>query len=163
MALMDTLETSNLKFFHEPKDRLRLTVGEERSYPTVVPAWASPLSFPEQFLSFLDAKGEEITMVEKLGDLPEHSREAVAEELRRRYLTSTILEITHAKVEFGATYWSVNTERGPRDFVAQSLQENAQWLGPNQLLIVDIDGNRFEIPDVTKLDPTSRHYIDTIL
>lgn len=157
------MNQQHLKFFHHPKDRLRLTIDDNRSYPTAVPSWASPLSHPERYLSVLDAKGEEIVMLESAQDVPGESGEALREEIRRRYLTSRILVIEGAKVEFGATYWSVQTERGPRDFVAQSLQENAQWLSDTHLLLVDIDGNRFEIPDVNELDPRSKRFVDTIL
>lgn len=140
-----------------------MTVANEYSFHTVVPAWASPLSHPDKFLSLINVKGEEIILLENAEVLNESSRDVVMEELRRRYLTSTIKQITNAKVEFGATYWSVVTERGPRDFVAQSLQENAQWLSDNHLILVDIDGNRFEIPDVSQLDAKSQNYIYTII
>ena len=69
----------------------------------------------------------------------------------------------HAKFEYGATYCQVQSDRGERDFVTQSLQENALWLSPTHLLLLDVDGNRFEIPDVTALDARSRAYIETIL
>lgn len=102
-------------------------------------------------------------MVEDPDALPPESLAAVREELRRRYLTATVTAVTHARVEFGATYWNVITDRGPRDFVAQSLQENALWLSDHHLLLLDVDGNRFEIPDVNALDPHSRATITAIL
>ena len=157
------MEPQDLNLFYEPKDRLRLTIGETKSYPTVKPAWAAPLSHAKRYLALLDGKGDEIVMIESLKELNEDSRKAVEKELARRYLTSEVKRIIWAKVEFGATYWHVDTERGERDLVTQSLQENAQWLGDHHLLLIDVDGNRFEIPNVTELDPRSREYIETIL
>lgn len=154
---------SMLRIFHEPKDRMRLTVGESHSYVAATPIWAAPLSQPRRYLAFIDGKGKEIVLVERLEQLDLDSRAAVETELKRRYLTATIKAIIHAKVEFGATYWTVRTDRGEREMVTQSLQENAQWLGEHQLLLVDVDGNRFEIPDVRTLDEISRRYIGTIL
>ena len=159
----DGMNSSELRLFHQPKDRLRLTVADDRSYPTVKPVWASPLSHPGKFLALLDAKGNEIAMIEDPDSLPGESRQAVQLELRRRYLTATVASITDARVEFGATYWSVETDRGPRDFVTQSLQENAIWLSDTHLLLVDVDGNRFEILDVQALDEPSRAYVASIL
>jgi hypothetical protein len=158
------MNPADLYLFYAPKDQLRLTVGTERSYPSVKPVWAAPLSRPNRYLAFLDGKGNEITLVED----PERmlspgSWEAVHAELRRRYLTSTITAINGAKVEYGATYWHVETDRGTRDFVTQSLQENAQWLSPEHLLLIDVDGNRFEITDVNALDTRSRAFIGAIL
>ena len=151
------MQTLNL--FFEPKDRLRLTVGDEKSYPTVKPVWAAPLSHPKKHLALLNGKNEEILLLEDPRDLPESSYEAVMEEISRRYLTSTVHKITDARTEFGSTYWHVVTERGERDFVTQSLQENAQWLSPTHLLLIDVDGNRFELEDVEALDPKSREFI----
>ena len=157
------MNPSDLNLFYEPKDRLRLTVDADRSYTTVKPAWASPLSHPKRFLALLDAKGDEITMLTQPEELPALSLAAVREELSRRYLTSTIYRVIDARNEFGATYWHVETERGERDFVTQSLQENAQWLSPTHLLLTDVDGNRFELVDTHALDLKSRAFLDLIL
>jgi hypothetical protein len=152
-----------LKLFFAPKDRLRLTVDDDRSYPTVKPVWAAPLSLPNRYLTLLDGKGNEIVMLADPKELPKESWEAVQTELHRRYLTATVTKIANAKVEYGATYWYVETDRGPRECVTQNLQENAVWLSPTHLLLLDVDGNRFEIPDVDALDARSRHFIHAIL
>ena len=156
------MQVSELKIFYDPKDQLRLTVGD-KSYITVKPVWAAPLSRPDKYLALLDGKGEQIVMVDDPKELPEESLTAVRQELRRRYLTAAVLSVVYAKEEFGATYWTVETDRGRRDFVTQNLQENAIWLAPEHLLLLDVDGNRFEIADTGKLDAASQMYIDTIL
>jgi hypothetical protein len=157
------MQPSSLKLFYEPKDRLRMTVGDEKSYVSVKPAWSAPLSHPNQYLALLDGTGQEIVTIKDLEQLPSDSLSAVKEELGRRYLTAEIWAIESARSEFGATYWTVETDRGRRDFVTQSLQENAQWLGEGHLLLVDVDGNRFEIPNVAHLDGRSRQLVDKIL
>jgi hypothetical protein len=153
----------DIKLFYHPKDRLRMTVFDERSYVTVKPAWASPISHPGRFLALLDGKDTEIATIDDLSDLDPTSRAAVDEELRRRYLTSNVVRIENAKVEFGATYWHVTTDRGERDFVTQSLQENAVWMSERHLLLVDVDGNRFEIQDIEALDARSQSILSRIV
>lgn len=157
------IDPKSLTIFYHPKDRLRLTVENDRSYITVKPAWSAPLSHPGEYLALLNGKGEEIVTLVSPSELSADSLTAVQEELHRRYLTSTIHRITHAKAEFGSTYWHVVTDRGERDFVTQSLQENAQWLGEGHLLLIDVDGNRFEIPDTSTLDARSQAYIEATL
>lgn len=157
------MNAADLNLFYEPKDRLRLTVGDDQSYTTVKPVWSAPLSHPGKHLALLDGKGKEIALLPEPDALPADSLAAVQEELRRRYLTATITQIVNARVEFGATYWSVETDRGSRDFVTQSLQENAIWFGDGHLLLIDVDGNRFELPDVSALDEPSRLYVEAIL
>lgn len=154
---------NTLELFYAPKDRLRLTVPGDRSYPTVKPVWAAPLSQPGKYLALLDGKGSEIVLLPTVDELAPASREAVLQEVRLRYLTARVQAVTHARQEFGVTYWSVLTDRGARDFVTQNLQENAVWLSPTHLLLLDVDGSRFEIEDLAALDDTSRHLVETIV
>lgn len=158
-----TIDPKSLKAFYEPQGTLRLTVGEDRSYLTVKVCQAWPLSEPGRFLSFLDGKGEEILTVERAAELLPESRAAVEEELRRRYLTARVEAILEVRMEFGATYWHVRTDRGERDFVVQSLTESCARLSDDHLLIIDVDGTRFEIPSIAALDEESRNRLDSVL
>ncbi len=160
---MNEMDATEIRLFHFPENRLRMTISDQLSYVTVKPVWAAPLSHPDQFLSLLNGKGEEITTVSEVTSLSSDSERAVREELRRRYLTPAITSVEIARCEFGITYWTVQTDRGRRDFVTQSLQENAQWISERHLLLIDVDGNRFEIPNVSELDVRSREFIERIV
>jgi hypothetical protein len=161
--MMATVDPKTIRLFYHPKDRLRMAIGDERCCLTVKPVWASPITLPNRYLALLDGKGEEIVMIADPKALDPESRQAVERELRLRNLTAIVLRVVHAKQEFGATYWSVETDRGERDFVTQNLQENAQWFSDSHLLLIDVDGNRFEIPDIRSLDLRSQQYIHSIL
>jgi Domain of unknown function (DUF1854). len=156
-------DPARLAVFFEPAGTLRLTVEEQRSYPSVKLFQAAPLSRPGQFLSFQSGKGEEILMVPSLDALNPASRAAAEEELRRRYLTAKVRAITSIRTEFGVTYWHVVTDRGERDFVVQSLSESCVWLSESHILIIDVDGNRFEIADRFALDEASRIHLESVL
>ena len=158
-----TIDPRELKLFYQPPGTLRLTVGEERSYPVVRLFQAWPLSEPRRYLSLVDAKGDEIVMVDDLAEFTPESRAVAEAELGRRYLTARVEAITHIRTEFGVTYWQVRTDRGERDFVVQSLTESCIWLSERHLLIVDVDGNRFEVADRTALDATSQAYLESVL
>ena len=145
-------------FFH-PEGRLRLTL-EDRSFTEVKLAWASPLSYPDQYLAFMDGKGREILMVTHPEiELPDSVWKLAEVELRRKYLNGVIHKIVSLKTEFGSTYWRVVTDRGEKEFLTQSLQENAQWLTPTYLMLVDVDGNRYEITNTDALDQRSREML----
>jgi hypothetical protein len=111
----------------------------------------------------MNGKGEEILLVPNLEDLNPESLKAANEELARRYLTAQVETILEARTEFGATYWTVETERGTRELVTQSLQENAQWLSPTHLMLIDVDGNRFELSDINALDPKSQQLLHSVI
>jgi hypothetical protein len=117
------------------------------------------LSQPGRYLALLDSSGEPLTMVEDPAALAPESRTALEEELRRRYLTAFVSRILEVDPQHGATYFTVETDRGERKFVVQQLQDNAVWFGTTRLLLVDVDGNRFEVPDVNNLDMASQALI----
>ncbi len=158
----NAMTPQTIRLFHEPKDRLRLT-AEDRSFVTVKPVWSAPLSHPTKYLSLMNGKGEEILLVPNLEDLNSESLKAANEELARRYLTAQVQTILDARTEFGATYWTVETERGTRELVTQSLQENAQWLSPTHLMLIDVDGNRFELTDINALDAKSQQLLHSVI
>ena len=151
------------KLFYQPEGRLRLET-EDRCYLEVRPSWSAPVSQPGKFLSLLDGKDNEIMLLpDGLEGLDKEARKILENEVQKRYLIAQVLKILHAHSEFGSTYWTVETDRGKREFVTQSLQENAQWHGPNHLVLVDVDGNSFEIRDTTALDPDSQRLLQKMV
>ncbi|MEW6753430.1 MAG: DUF1854 domain-containing protein [Candidatus Latescibacterota bacterium] len=159
----EKVDVKRLRLFREPPWILRLTIEEDRSYLKVKVVRAAPLSHPDKYISFLDAKDEEVCMVDDLKDVDEATRQIVREELDRRYLTSIIDRVNSIRNEFGTSYWDVETNRGRREFVVQNVAENAQWLGDHRLLLVDVDGNRFEIPRLDRLSRRSLALVEQVL
>jgi hypothetical protein len=143
-----------LRVFECPSGRYRLE-AEDRCYLTFRPVWSVPLSQPGRYLALLDAKDKEIVTVEDPSSLPDEVWRPVQDMLRERYLSPTVRRILSIRNEFGVTYWNTETDRGPRDFVTQSLQENAHWLAPGHLVVTDVDGNRFDVR-IGTLDADSR-------
>ncbi len=157
------MNAEKIRVFYHPEEQLRLTVEGEHSYLVVKPVWAAPLSRPNTYLSLLDGKSKEIVLLPDPSTLESASWQAVQRELQQRYLTAEVSKIGSARQEFGATYWHVETDRGPRDFVTQNLQENALWFSDTHLLLLDVDGNRFEISNTSTLDERSRQLLNSIV
>ena len=152
-----------IRLLREPAWKLRLTIDGDRSYLTVKIARAAPLSLPDRYICFLDGKDEMICTVDDIQQIGEAYRPLIEEELDMRYVTARIKAILGIRSEFGAFYWDVDTDRGRRDFVAKDIGENAHWLNERRLLIMDVDGNRFAIPDVARLDKKSVRLLDLVL
>jgi hypothetical protein len=159
----ERVEVKKLHLFRQPAWVLRLTIEEDRSYLKIKVVRAAPLSHPDRYICLLDAKDEEICMIDSLNELDAATRALVQEELDRRYLTSIVERIHSVRNEFGTSYWDVETHRGRREFVVQNVAENAQWLGEHRLLIIDVDGNRFEIPRLDQLDRRSLGFVEQVL
>ncbi len=159
----ENVDLAKVRLYREPPWKLRLTIESDRSYTRVKIVRAAPLSHPDRYICLLDAKDEEVCMVPDMKDLDDDMRQIVQEELDRRYLTSTIAAVVSIRNEFGTSYWDVETNRGRREFVVQNVAENAQWLGDHRLLLVDVDGNRFEVPDLNSLDKKSLGLVEMVL
>ena len=158
----ENVELDKVRLFREPAWMLRLSIEDDRSYTRIKIVRAAPLSHPQSYICILDAKDEEVCMFPDLKEVDQEMRQIIEEELDRRYLTSTIERVDTVRNEFGTSYWEVSTNRGEREFVVQNA-ENAQWLGEHRLLLVDVDGNRFEIPDLNQLDSKSLNLVEMVL
>ncbi len=157
------INPKDVRLFRKPPWKLRMTIEGNRSYLKVKIVCAAPLSHPSQYICFLDEKNEVIWTVDNPGVLDDESRRIVKEELEQRYMTAIIERINSLRIEFGVSYWDVQTHRGRREFVAQNVSEDAQWISERRLLLIDVDGNRFEIPDLGMLNKKSRRFIDMVL
>lgn len=153
-----------IELFFAPEHRLCAHFEGEKCVAGVRPVWASPISRPGEFLALLDAKGEEIALFRAPQNaLSGDSWRAAQTELRRRDLSAKIESLESAREENGAAYFVAHTHRGRREFVVTNLSTNAIYFGENRLLLVDVEGNRFEIGDLNALDERSRALLDGIL
>ena len=157
------VEPEAIRLFREPPWVLRLTIEGDRSYIKVRVVCAAPLSQPDRYICLLDEKNEVICTVEDPIDLDAVSQRIVKEEIEQRYMTAIIKRVDSLRSEFGVSYWEVQTDRGDREFVVRNVSENAQWITDRRLLLLDVDGNRFEIANLEVLDKKSRGLIEMVL
>ena len=162
------LDPSRVRLFRTGGSAVRLTlddpqIGPERSYPWVAIARAFPLSGPDRYIGLRDGQDKDIGMLATLDHLDAESSAIVDEELRRRYFLPRVLSVLQVKEEFGTTTWEVETDKGTQTFVIQNLRDAVQTLSPNRVLITDMDGNRWEIPDVSTLDDKSYDIIHRVM
>jgi hypothetical protein len=52
--------------------------------------------------------------------------------------------------------WEVETDRGTCTFTMRSPRENVWQPSPGRYLLSDVDGNRYDVRDLSALDPTSQ-------
>lgn len=133
----------------------RLTLQDDRSWVKVSVARAFPLSDPDHYLGFLDGAGKDVGLLHDPSLLDPESRKVVDEELEKRYFIPVVDRVLSVKEEFGTIYWVVETDRGEKEIVARNLRDNLMELTSTRIILTDVDGNRFEFPDINKLDNKS--------
>jgi len=149
------LDPKQLRFFKE-KGILRLTIGEERSYWKVQVYRCFPLTDPNRYISVRDAMNREIGLLWDLSELSPESREScqggVGTPLPCPSHRANNLSV---KERMGMLLWEVETDRGFRRFLTRASQEGIEQPEPHRCVLIDLDGNRYYIPDITALDPIS--------
>jgi hypothetical protein len=98
-------------------------------------------------------RGSELGIIADVAELPAAAREAVQRELRLHYFVPRIKKIDSIREEFGFLYWSVDTDRGRKDFVMRdSVISAVRKVSDGRWLIIDINQTRYEIYDYESLD-----------
>lgn len=121
-----------------------------------------PLYKPDDFASVIGEKGE-VALLVNLAGMKSAARAVLEEHRVRHDLTTKVLKVHSISHQFGAAFWDVETEKGARQFVIRGTSEHVRWLDDDRLLITDVNGNRFEIPAMSRLDKRSLDHIHLIL
>ena len=83
--------------------------------------------------------------------------------LLERHYMPRIECATDSHIIFGTQYWTVETEKGPREFAVEEPGKNVTWLNDDHIVIRDTAENRFELESLESLDAASRARSLTIL
>ena len=59
--------------------------------------------------------------------------------------------------------FSVQTQRGPAEFFVRNWRDSAVEIATNRWQIMSVDGGRFEIENITRLDAGSLRLMDQLL
>lgn len=158
------LNDENAKFERTGTGFLSLRVGEE-FYPRVRVVRMFPFSDKDKFISIRTAeeRSKEIGIVESMGGVCKETAEMLEEQLTLHYFTPVIKKINKIKDEYGFAYWNVVTDHGECNFTIRMGGNSIVHLSDVRILIMDIDENRFEIPDVTVLTANERKRLDLFL
>ncbi len=124
-----------------------------------------PLTEPEEYISIREAdeKAKEIGLIQKLSQLDQEQQEMIREQIRLRYFMPVIQKVLDVKDEYGYAYWNVVTGFGACRFTTRMSGDAVVVLGESRLLVTDIDGNRYEIPDFEKLSVSERKKLDLFM
>lgn len=167
------LSRNNAKFYHSKGGLISLELtnadGEKEFFERVIIMRAFPVTNPNEFLSVREpdskkmGRGKEIGMIRYMTDFDEETGRLFLEELDRRYFSPQIMKIISIKDKFGYLYWDTETSAGHITFVLTNPFSNIRMLEDGRIIVNDIDGNIFEIPDPKKLDSSSYKKIEMYL
>ena len=122
-----------------------------------------PFDYLWEYVSVLDEEQTEVGIIRDLSVFSEDTQSLLRTELSRRYYAPVIKRIMSVKERYGFSYWKVSTEEGTVSFTLHDTFRSIIRAGEHRLIFVDVNGNRFEIPNVEELDRKSYKKIELYL
>lgn len=158
------LTKENTKFERTPGGFVKLTY-KDKTYDRVGVYRTFPVSSPEEYISIREAdeKAREIGVVEKLSVLDAEQADMLREQLNLRYFTPEITKIFDIKTEYGYGYFHVMTTYGECRFTIHTGGGSVVSITDTRIVITDLDGNRFEVPDIMALTTNERKKLDLFI
>ena len=139
---------------------MHVTVKDDRIYGGAYAVYAFPVRYPGKYISLrhTNSKGDdvEIGIIRDMTDWPASDRELVETALKRYYFVHVITRIDHVGWKFGFVHLSVQTDKGPVEFMMRWQHDRAVDYGQSGKILLDVDENRYLIPDVNALSPGER-------
>lgn len=161
---MRFLTSENAKFCRTDGGFLSLKL-EDKTYDRVGVYLTFPLTNPEEFISIreTDEKAKEIGIIQRLKDMEKDVQEMIREQVRLRYFMPLIRRVMDVKDEYGYAYWHVTTDFGACRFTTHMGGDAVINIGGARYQITDIDGNRYELPDLYALTVMERKKLDLFI
>ena len=158
------LTKDNAKFERTPGGFVKL-IYKDKTYDRVGVYRTFPVTEPEEYISIREAdeKAREIGVVERLSALEQEQADMLREQLNLRYFTPQITKVFDIKTEYGYGYFHVMTTYGECRFTIHNGGGSVVSLTDTRIVINDLDGNRFEVPDITALTTAERKKLDLFI
>jgi hypothetical protein len=143
---------------------LHVTVMNERIYHGVFALRCLPVRHPTRYVSLryvdIEDREQEIGLVRDLEEWPGEARQLIREALLRRYFVHTIERIDAIHSWHNFLTFKVRTDLGDLEFIIRYAQDAALDYGRNGKILLDLEENRYLIPDVTVLPQRDRRLFE---
>jgi len=157
------IENDMARFTRKDITHVDMEIFGGQTYENLEPRRLFPLSGKEKYITLLNAEGVEQAVIRDLRTLPADYRRIIEECLEEYYLIPKVQTILEIEEKFGVVALYVETDRGPAKIELRSNLHGLKLLYGGRVLMRDSNDNRYEIPDLTKIDKRSRQLIDSYL
>ncbi len=143
-----------------PRSTVTVVLGNDEVHRGVFAVNLFPATNPNDYISLRvwtrDGEQQEIGILRNLEAWPLEAQMLVRHALDRRYFLQTIEGVDDIRLELGHLHCDVRTPHGPRRFTMRWSQSQVQDFGTRGKMLLDLDDNRFLVPDVNALPPKER-------
>lgn len=151
LANVNYLDPAKAHFYIESDNFLSLDYDGQQ-YKNVKLHRAMPFKLPDDYISVQDMESKELFLIRSLYEFPEDQALLLSQHLKKRYFCPKIAAIPSIKAKLGFLYFDVDTDAGHKSFALRDATHNIRRIDDGaRIIIVDVDGNRYEISDVSKM------------
>ncbi|MBQ4323902.1 MAG: DUF1854 domain-containing protein [Clostridia bacterium] len=140
-----------------------LELYDGRRFENLEPRRLFPMTGLEKYITLLDNEGKEVAVIRDLRTLPAEERKIIEDCLNEYYLIPRISEILSCHEKYGVLTIKAVTDRGEVSIEIRNILHGLKLLYGTRVLLRDNNDNRYEIPDLDRLDRKSRAMIDAFL
>ena len=172
---MSDIKMSDIGLMDTDKAEFYVTEGgftglryEGSEYPHIVLRRSLPIKEPMKYISVADDENKEIAIIRSIDDLKGQQRDIVIKELDNRYYSPEVLEVISVSDKLGYVYMEMriknkNSNVYVKSCAVKDVSRNIRMLSDTSLIIFDVDGNRYIVSDLFKLDRKSIKQLDPYL
>ena len=122
-----------------------------------------PFNIPFRYVSVLNSDSEEIGIISDLSIFDSETEALLKNELERKYYVCELKSLISVRDRFGFSYWKANGVDREIAFTIKDVHSSVRLDGLGNIMISDIDGNRYSLPSIDKLDIKSKKLIELYL
>ncbi len=130
-------------------------VHQGETYTNLTPKRLFPLNNKNKYITLLNEEQKEVAIIRDLNTLSPESRAVLEDALEGFYFLPKITKIYSCHEKFGLFTFDAMTDKGRIQFDMGNLHFNIKRLEGARILFRDMEDNRYEIVDYTKMDKKS--------
>ena len=153
------IEYDMAKFTRKDITLVDIELYDGRSFQNLEPRRLFPVSGLEKYITLLDETGVEKAIIRDLRTLPPEERKTIESCLDEYYLIPKIDRIFDFAERFDGITLHTDTDRGYARIEIRVLHHGLKLVQNCRVLVRDMNDNRYEIPDINKLDKKSRQIL----
>lgn len=157
------IDNDMARFTRKDITHVDMELYDGRKFENLEPHRLFPLSGLEKYITLLDEEGIEKAIIRDIRTLPQSERTIIENCLEEYYLIPKVTKINSCIEKFGVLSIHVETDRGPAVIEIRNILHGIKLLYGTRVLFRDNNDNRYEIPDLGRLDKRSRQLIDSFL
>ena len=159
---LNFLNPDECSFQHNQNGFLVMTLnGEDKGRVKLIRSY--PYSLTDEYICVQDMDNNEIGILRDLNELAASSANACKKELTSRYYCPTITTVKSIKERMGHFYFETIIDGRTKKFTVRDITRNMRYASADTLLIFDMDGNRYVIPEFEKIEEKSKRILEPYL